>query len=80
MSELTSISELRALTIVQIERELDYCNAEDTPIVCEMIGTPEGRKKIVDLMLEYVGNSGQTISQAIVSIDNEWNPKTMLIN
>jgi hypothetical protein len=44
-----------------------------------MISTSEGRKKIVDLILEYVGNSGQSIAQAIVSIDNENNPKTILL-
>lgn len=72
-----SIAELRAMTIIQIERELDYCNANDTPIVCQMISTPQGRQKIVDLILEYVGNAGQTISQAIVSIEAENNPKTI---
>lgn len=74
-----SIQELRAMTIVQIERELDFCNPNDTPMVCSMISTPEGRKKVVNLILEYVGNAGQTIAQAIVSIDNENNPKTMLL-
>ena len=48
-----SIAELRAMTIIQIERELDYCNANDTPIVCQMVSTPQGRQKIVDLILEY---------------------------
>lgn len=74
-----SVAELRALTIVQIERELDYCNSEDTPMVCRMISTPGGRQKIVELVLEYVGNAGQTISQAIQSIDDENNPKTILL-
>ena len=74
-----SIHELRELTKLQIERELDFCNPTDTPMVCSMISTEQGRQKIVDLILEYVGNSGQTIAQAIVSIDNEFNPKTTLL-
>ena len=74
-----SVAELRAMTIIQIERELDYCNSNDTPIVCQMISTPTGRQKIVDLILEYVGNAGQSISQAIVSIEGENNPKTTLL-
>lgn len=74
-----TIAELRAMTIIQIERELDYCNSNDTPTVCQMISTPQGRQKIIDLILEYVGNAGQTISQAIVSIEAENNPKTILL-
>lgn len=78
-NERQSIEELRALTRVNIEQELEFCNPKDTPIVCQMISTPEGKAKIVELVLEYVGNSGQTISQAIVSIDNENNPKTAFV-
>jgi hypothetical protein len=78
-NENLTIAELRALTINQIERELDYCNSNDTPTVCQMISTPKGRQKIVDLVLEYVGNAGQTIGQAIVSIEAENNPKTILL-
>jgi len=74
-----SIHELREMTKIAIDKELDFCNPNDTPMVCSMISTLEGRKKIVDLILEYVGNSGQSIAQAIVSIDNENNPKTILL-
>jgi hypothetical protein len=74
-----NINQLRTIVIAQIEEELKYCNPSDTPMVCKMISTPNGKKKIVDLILEYVGNAGQSISQAIVSIENETNPKTFLM-
>lgn len=74
-----TIEELRKQTIARIKKELEYCNIEDTPIVCEMIKNPEDRKKIIELILDYVGNAGQTISQAIVSIERENDPRTQSI-
>jgi hypothetical protein len=77
MSE--SINELREQVVLQAKRELEYCNPQDTPTVCNMISTPEGKKKIVALIVEYVGTSGQTVSQAIASIEEENNPNTQLL-
>ena len=74
-----SIEALRDQVILQAERELEYCNTEDTPIVCAMCSTPEGKQKIINLIVEYVGNSGQTVSQAIVSIEEESNPKSQIL-
>lgn len=74
--EKPTIAELRDQVRVQAERELEFCNQVDTPTVCQMITTPEGKEKIIELILEYVGNSGQTVSQAIVSIEREFNPQT----
>jgi hypothetical protein len=74
-----SIESLRDQVVLQAERELEYCNQEDTPIVCLMCSTPKGKQKIIDLIVEYVGNSGQTVSQAIVSIEEESNPKNQLL-
>jgi hypothetical protein len=75
----TNIEQLRNIIIDRIHKELEYCNPNDTPMVCQMISTPSGKQKIVELILEYVGNSAQSISQAIVSIENETNPKTYLM-
>jgi hypothetical protein len=75
----SNINQLRTIVTAQIEEELKYCNPSDTPMVCKMISTPEGKEKIVELILEYVGNAGQSIAQAIVSIENETNPKTYLM-
>ena len=38
-----------------------------------MISTEEGHEKIVKLVVEYVGKYGMSISEAIVSIENERN-------
>jgi hypothetical protein len=74
-----SIASLREQVVLQAERELEYCNTEDTPIVCSMCETEEGKKKIIELIVEYVGNSGQTVSQAIVSIEEDSNPKSKIM-
>lgn len=74
-----TIASLREQVVLQAERELEYCNQEDTPIVCSMCSTPKGKQKIIDLIVEYVGNSGQTVSQAIVSIEEESNPNSQLM-
>jgi hypothetical protein len=46
----------------------------DTPAVCQMINEPGGKKKIIDLIVEYVGNNGMTIGEAINYIERENNP------
>ncbi len=61
------IDDVRHLAI----RELEYCNEQDTPAVCQMIQTEEGKKQIVDLIVEYVGKRGISISDAIVAIERE---------
>lgn len=77
MKNNTPIAELRQQVMIQAEKELDLCNKIDTPMVCKSISTPEGRTKILNLVVEYVGNSGQSISQAIVSIERELNPNSI---
>ena len=52
-------------------QELEFCNHEITPNVCKMVTTEKGKQKIVDLICEYVGNYGMTISEAIVAIERE---------
>lgn len=52
-------------------RELDLCNVEETPAICQMIHSPKGREKIVNLIVEYVGKRGISVSEAIVLIERE---------
>jgi formylmethanofuran dehydrogenase subunit E-like metal-binding protein len=74
--ENTQNSDIKEL-IAQVEKsaneELNFCNTDTTPLVCQMISTAEGREKIVDLIVEYVGTNGMSISEAIVAIENERN-------
>jgi hypothetical protein len=55
------------------ESELQYCNQHDTPYVCAMTNTDAGKKQIIQLIVEYVGKHGMSISEAIVQIENERN-------
>lgn len=71
----TSIKDLIRKVKDAAELELSLCNYAETPTVCSMITTPEGKQKIVDLIVEYVGKNGMTISEAIVFIERENNPR-----
>lgn len=73
MKNLT-VLELKHMAIDSIEAELDLCNGAQTPKVCALASDKEGRKKLINLILNYVGNSGQTIGEAILSIENELTP------
>lgn len=57
------------------EKELEYCNQVDTPAVCQMIADAEGKAKVIDLIVEYVGKNGMTIGEAINYIERDNNPK-----
>ncbi len=57
------------------ERELEYCNTTDTPVVCDLIVTETGKNQVIDLIVEYVGSRGISISEAIVEIEREKNVK-----
>lgn len=55
--------------------ELEFCDEVDTPYVCNLISTPEGKQKIIDQIIEYVGTNGMTISEAITFIERQSNPQ-----
>jgi len=57
------------------DAELKFCDEIDTPYVCRMISTSEGKQKIVNLIVEYVGKNGMTIGEAINYIERENNPQ-----
>lgn len=54
--------------------ELEYCNQVDTPYVCGLISDANGKEKILDLIVEYVGKNGMTIGEAINYIERDNNP------
>lgn len=72
---MSKIKELIEQVRQGAENELKYCNVVDTPAVCALISDAEGKKKVIDLIVEYVGNNGMTIGEAINYIERENNPQ-----
>jgi len=54
--------------------QLDLCEPTSTPTVCSMKATPEGYKKLEDMMIELIADGGKTISQAIIDVERAFNP------
>lgn len=71
---MTKVKELIEQVKANAVKELDHCNMVDTPAVCQMITEPGGKAKIIDLIVEYVGNNGMSIGEAINYIERENNP------
>jgi hypothetical protein len=67
MDKIQRLKELIAI-------ELDHCNKEDWPYVCHMASTEEGKKGIEEMVIEQVVVSGITVGQALVKIENAYNP------
>lgn len=57
----------------KIEEQLSLCDATDTPTVCALISTAEGRRKIVELIKKKIIQQRLTIGQSIVDIELEYN-------
>lgn len=57
----------------KIKEQLDLCIEQDTPTVCSLIRTPEGREKIVELIKQKIIMQKITIGQSIVDIELEFN-------
>jgi len=57
----------------KIEEQLSLCDGTDTPTVCALISTPEGKKKIVELIKKKIIQQRLTIGQSIVDIELEYN-------
>ena len=60
----------------QIDAMLDNCSTEYTPTLCSLISTTEGREKVFELIQKKVIQEKITIGQAIVSIEQEFNPNS----
>lgn len=64
------LAELRRL----IKIELDMCDGSNVPTVCQMKDTPEGYAKIEQLIIASVMKGGDTIGEAILRVEKEYNP------
>lgn len=62
---------------IEINAQLEQCKEDEkgtfTPKVCSFITTPEGREKIVQLIINYVAQEGMTIAEAINEIERDFN-------
>ena len=65
--KITRLKELIAI-------ELDMCNKEDWPYVCNMTDTLEGRKAVEEKIIEQCKASGITVGQALDRIERAYNP------
>jgi len=57
----------------QINELLNECHETQTPTVCNLISTKDGREKILELIQIKVLRERLTIGEAIVSIEMEYN-------
>ena len=65
---------LQQQLIDRINTHLDLCDAKDTPIICNMLQEKETRQQVVDLAVRKVIMEKMDIPQAIISINNEFDP------
>lgn len=56
----------------QINALLDLCTATQTPTVCGLTSTEEGRQKVFELIQKKVIIERLSIGEAIVSIEREF--------
>ena len=72
---MSKIKQLIAEVRKSAEAELEYCNEIDTPYVCALVSDPKGKKMVIDLIVEYVGQNGMSIGEAINYIERDQNPE-----
>lgn len=60
----------------RINAMLDSCSSQFTPTICNFISTEEGREKVFELIQKKVIQEKISIGQAIVSIEQEFNPNS----
>ena len=57
----------------QINAILDECEGNQTPTVCGLISTKEGKEKIVKLIQKMVIKQKMSIGEAINALEMEYN-------
>ena len=66
----TKIQQLK----VMIKQELDLCDSETTPQLCEM--KEHDYEKVERMIIQRVAKGGQSINSAMVNIEREFNQET----
>ena len=54
---------------LQIETELEYCNAETTPIICSNLNNPENKARLVNTIAQTCLGGRISIAQAITQTE-----------
>jgi len=62
---------------IMANKELEYCDPNNTPYMCKMISTNQGKKQVISQILDYCGKQGLTISQAITKVEQLLNPNSL---
>lgn len=67
---MTLLEELRK----EILEQLEQCEGDkvNTPKICELISTEEGKKKVVDYIVHMVADGGQLIAESIRDIEYDF--------
>jgi translation initiation factor 2 gamma subunit (eIF-2gamma) len=56
----------------QIEKELETCSADETPVICENLDDEENKRCIIQTIAEFVLTQKINISQAIVQVERSF--------
>ena len=57
-----------------IRAQLEYCDMETTPKLCELLSYPENRPKLERQILDYIKEDGLSIAEAILQVERDHNP------
>lgn len=74
---MDNTEQLEQQLISAIETQLDLCDGVDTPTVCQMLSTKQGRQSIIKLISKKVVVGHMDITEAIVSIETEFNSNSL---
>lgn len=58
----------------QIEKELETCDAQETPTICSNLSNDKDKACIVETIAETALSMQINISQAIVQVEKQFNP------
>ena len=64
---------LQQLT-ARVNTLLDLCEPGDTPIICNMLETEESRQKLLTLIIKKVVEQKMNVEEAIIAVNNEYDP------
>ena len=56
----------------QIDKELETCDGEETPIICESLSDEKNKACMIQTVAEYVLSMHLTISQAIIEVEKSF--------
>lgn len=57
-----------------IAAQLDYCDVDTTPKLCEMLRIEGNYEKVMEDVTRYVRKDGLLIAEAIIQVERDYNP------